>query len=291
MTLPTYTVPTANSATSTEEPKIITALTEIKAILSAGLHDNNFASDAQLSYSRLADGTPGAFLLANASGDIVGQAFSGDITVTSGGVATIGADKITQTKMADNSIGAAEIIADAVGTSEIAADAVGSSEIAADAVATSEIGSLAGARVYRTASQATSGGSLTMNFPSERYDVGGCHDNVTNNTRLTAPVAGVYALSASVGVEDVFAAGSFTVALQHSSVGTIAAQSLRPSADAAYIGTPAILDDIQEESICTVSTIFKMGAGEWVTVFITENFAGGASDCIGEASMALLGKG
>lgn len=46
MTQPTYTVPSPNSPTSTEEPKIIAALAELKSILTDGIQDDNIAPSA-----------------------------------------------------------------------------------------------------------------------------------------------------------------------------------------------------------------------------------------------------
>ena len=55
------------------------------------------------------------------------------------------------------------------------------------------------AKVYLTANQSVaSAGWAKLAFGAEAYDHGGLHDNATNNTRLTAPVAGVYDVSGIV---------------------------------------------------------------------------------------------
>jgi microcystin-dependent protein len=46
MPAPTYTVPTANADTSTEEPKLITALAELKSILNGDVDADNLANEA-----------------------------------------------------------------------------------------------------------------------------------------------------------------------------------------------------------------------------------------------------
>jgi hypothetical protein len=61
------------------------------------------------------------------------------------------------------------------------------------------------ARVYHSAHQSLASGILTMlAFDSERFDTDGFHDPVTNNSRLTIPVTGLYFLWGNVA----FAANS-----------------------------------------------------------------------------------
>jgi len=56
-----------------------------------------------------------------------------------------------------------------------------------------------GARVYHNAAQTlTSGTNTILNFNSELYDVGDLHDTATNNSRLTAPVAGKYLIFGNI---------------------------------------------------------------------------------------------
>jgi len=66
------------------------------------------------------------------------------------------------------------------------------------------------ARVYRTSTQSISNSTLTaIQFDNEKYDTDGLHDNVTNNSRLTAVLAGKYHLSA--GAEFQGPAGTYFV--------------------------------------------------------------------------------
>jgi hypothetical protein len=53
--------------------------------------------------------------------------------------------------------------------------------------------------VTRTSNRSiASSTALAIPFNSERYDTAAMHDNATNNTRLTAPVTGIYAVTAQV---------------------------------------------------------------------------------------------
>lgn len=84
---------------------------------------------------------------------------------------------------------AADLRPDSVGTSEVIDGSLGTSELSS---------AIPAARVTNSADESTRhhiGESLP--FDSERYDTAGMH-STTNNSRLTAPVKGVYAVSASV---------------------------------------------------------------------------------------------
>ncbi len=98
-----------------------------------------------------------------------------------------------------DSVGTSEVAADAVGTDEIGNSAVGSGEVIDGSLGTSELSrTIPAARVTNSAAELTRdriGESLP--FDSERYDTADMH-TTTNSSRLTAPVTGIYALSASV---------------------------------------------------------------------------------------------
>jgi hypothetical protein len=84
---------------------------------------------------------------------------------------------------------AADLRPDSVGTSEVVEGSLGTSELSS---------AIPAARVTNSADELTRdhiGESLP--FDSERYDTAGMH-TTTNNSRLTAPVKGIYAVSASV---------------------------------------------------------------------------------------------
>lgn len=68
---------------------------------------------------------------------------------------------------------------------------------------TNIIGAFSGALVAKTGSQSITGGNTDpLTFNTETYDVGGWHDNSTNNSRLTVP-SGVTRVRITGGVRDV----------------------------------------------------------------------------------------
>jgi hypothetical protein len=59
--------------------------------------------------------------------------------------------------------------------------------------------SFSGAAVYKAAAQTvTAATEYSCVFDTEDFDVGGYHDNVTNNTRLTVPTTGKYFVTANI---------------------------------------------------------------------------------------------
>jgi hypothetical protein len=59
--------------------------------------------------------------------------------------------------------------------------------------------SIPAARVTRTVDQSIANATATpLAFNSERYDTAAMHDDTTDNSRLTAPVTGIYAVTAQV---------------------------------------------------------------------------------------------
>jgi hypothetical protein len=100
----------------------------------------------------------------------------------------------------DANLTTADIRAEAVTGGKIAADAVTAGKIADGSLGTAEFSSsIPAARATHSANQAIPSGLLiVLPFDSERYDTANLHDESTNNSRLTAPVTGIYAVTAQV---------------------------------------------------------------------------------------------
>jgi hypothetical protein len=66
-------------------------------------------------------------------------------------------------------------------------------------VGTTNFGRIPAAHVTQTSGQSIPDGvSTTLAFDAERYDTAAMHDNATNNSRLRAPVTGVYSVTLEV---------------------------------------------------------------------------------------------
>ena len=106
--------------------------------------------------------------------------------------------------IANGSIGAAKIAPNAIGRGQIAPGGVGASEIARGAVGPGELAQLPGARVYLaegTRIDLATGTRTTLSFGASAYNQGGVWSDAQPD-RLTAPVAGVYQVTAGVVFED-----------------------------------------------------------------------------------------
>ena len=121
--------------------------------------------------------------------------------------------------------------------------------------------SIPAVRVTRTTDQSIANNAGTpLAFDSERYDTAAMHDNATNNSRLTAPVAGIYAVT--VEIDWLFnATGIRNLELRRNGATPIATQTVSP---------PPTGD--QE-----VTTQVRLGAGEFVEASVQQNSGGSLS--------------
>jgi len=117
-----------------------------------------------------------------------------------------------------------------------------------------------GCRVYNDVNESIADNtSTTLTFNAEHYDNGGLHDTVTNNSRLTAQKAGVYAISGHVEYA-ANATGSRSLIIQLSA-GSIIANERR----AAH---PTAATDI------SIATLYHLGVGDYVTLVVFQNSGG-----------------
>jgi hypothetical protein len=118
------------------------------------------------------------------------------------------------------------------------------------------------ARVYHNAAQSIANATNTiLAFNSERWDVGSCHDTVTNNSRLTAPAAGLYVMGANI-------------AWDFSAAGTMRALHLKLNATT-YIATDyagpisATFGNNQN-----IACLYFLAKGDYVEVDVYQNSGG-----------------
>jgi hypothetical protein len=75
--------------------------------------------------------------------------------------------------------------------------------IAPGAVGPSKIGTIPTVRAYNNSDETITNNTFqTLTFDTNRYDSGGLHSTSSNTSRLTAPIGGVYVITANVRWED-----------------------------------------------------------------------------------------
>jgi hypothetical protein len=147
---------------------------------------------------------------------------------------------VSRAKLADGAVNAAKIQDGALGTGEFSS-------------------SIPAAHVTRAANQSIPSGTDTaLAFNTERYDTAAMHSNATNNSRLTAPVTGIYAVTAQVEW-DANMSGSRSVALEKNGMEPIARTNAVPP------GVP-----LDQE----VSTEVRLQAGEFVRAVVGQDSGG-----------------
>ena len=89
-----------------------------------------------------------------------------------------------------------------LGTEDIADGAVNAAKVLNGSLGTAKFSSsMPAVRVTRTTDQSIpfqSNATTTLQFDAERYDTAEMHDDAINNSRLTAPVTGIYAVTVQI---------------------------------------------------------------------------------------------
>ena len=118
-------------------------------------------------------------------------------------VALNGSNTVFSDDLVDNQVFSADVRNDTLSSGgltapDLRANSVGSSEVANGSLGTGELShAIPAARVTRTSAQSIPDSlNTSLAFNQERYDTASIHDNATNNSRLTAPVTGIYAVTA-----------------------------------------------------------------------------------------------
>jgi hypothetical protein len=126
---------------------------------------------------------------------------------------------------------------------------------------TTDLPLLDGARVYHDDDQHINVNTqTTLSFNSERYDNGGLHSTVTNNSRLTAQKAGVYLITCNIAWE----AGA----------GQIRNLSLKLNATTWLARNYEYLV-FEDEHHLSLTTLYKLAANDYVQVLVFHDVVGG----------------
>jgi hypothetical protein len=104
---------------------------------------------------------------------------------------------LTGADFALESLGTSRIRDDNVQSIDLKDGTVAAPDLAGGAVTPEKFGTIPAARAIKTTTQSVPDVmNTTLSFDSESFDTAGLHDNSVNNSRLTAPIAGVYQVSA-----------------------------------------------------------------------------------------------
>jgi hypothetical protein len=173
---------------------------------------------------------------------------------------------LTGSDVQTNSLSSSDIATDAVTGAEVAPAAVGASEVVNGSLGTAEFASsIPAARVTRTVNQGILNDDETaLNFNSERYDTAGVHSTSANLSRLTAPVDGIYLVTAQVQW-DVNGFGNRALALVRSDGVTVARNRIMPGTDP--VNAPAV----------NLTTVVSLSAGDFIEAVVFQNSGGNLS--------------
>jgi hypothetical protein len=167
-------------------------------------------------------------------------------TVTGGGLAAVDLrpNSVAQSEIATNGVAGNEVLNGSLGTAEFSS-------------------SIPAAKVTNDTAVVTSDNSgVPLHFNTERYDTANLHDNstTTSNLALTAPVAGVYEVSASIRWEDNPAGERYI--------------ELFLNGDTHLAGD--VIDDAPSTFTAdqSVTATAKMDAGDSVEVLVSQNSGG-----------------
>jgi hypothetical protein len=125
-------------------------------------------------------------------------ALGGGTAVALNGSNTVFSDDIVDNQVYSSDVRNDTLSGGGLAAPDLRANSVGSSEVANGSLATGELShSIPAARVTRGSAQSIPDSlNTSLAFDQERYDTASVHDNATNNSRLTAPVSGIYAVTA-----------------------------------------------------------------------------------------------
>lgn len=158
---------------------------------------------------------------------------------------------------------ALDLAANSVESAELAAGSVTSAELAADSITTADFDVVPAARAGRGANLATVTASTTVfAMDTEIFDTADLWD-VANPERLTAPIAGIYQVSAGVRFSSTSSVGDRSLILYKGALGTPneIGSSRAPAASTA-------------DTMATVSSLVTLAAGEYVQARVIQSSGG-----------------
>jgi hypothetical protein len=103
--------------------------------------------------------------------------------------------------LADNAVTTPKIKPNSIGSGRVVDNSLQSVDVANRAITPAKIGTLPASRVVKTSGQSVPSNDTTftpLSFAGESFDTMNLHDNALTNSRLRAPVGGIYQVSAGI---------------------------------------------------------------------------------------------
>jgi len=209
-------------------------------------------------------------------------------TLSGGGLGAVDlrTGSVGTSEVAANSVAAGDLAASSVGTDEAIDDSLTGTDILNGSLGATEFAPIAAARATNSADQAIAESTPTgITLDSEGFANSNLHDPATNNSRLTAPVGGVYQINGRVHW-DSGAAGTRQLRIEKN-LGLPAGKTIAEALD-----TTSATDELTQN----VSTISRLITGDYVELRVQQaNGTATAVDTLAqnhvapELSMAWIG--
>ncbi len=190
---------------------------------------------------------------------------------------------LTGNDIQEGSLTGADVQSESLTGEDVANGSLTGADLAAGTVGPANLAQIPSARVRRTATQSIpSGGFTAIQLTSETYDHQGLHSTATNNTRLTAPIGGVYLITANVfWADNTTGARDLGIAVNGAFV--------------AFVGQAAT--SATSEVPLSVTTVYLMNAGDFAEAKVEQTtgaalnlgVGSGGSETSPEVSMTWLG--
>jgi hypothetical protein len=175
-------------------------------------------------------------------------------------------------KVLDNSLQGIDIQDATLTGADIGNNTLTSAKLADGAVIPAKVGTIPAARAKKSSNQSVPTNAATvLAFEAEDFDTAALHDQTANNTRLTAPISGVYQVSAGVTWAP-NAAGKRQLQLR-----------VNGTCCSAVIDGPPSAGNTRQ----VASDILKLSAGDFVEAAVFHSGAGGPLDAVAGAQTFL----
>lgn len=206
---------------------------------------------------------------------------SGDIKAKNVKRGDLATNAVTNPKLADNAVGSAEVIANGLTGADVDESSLGEVPGAANAalldgvdssdflrrgagsVGAADLATLPAARAFNDSILDVPNNTPTdLALNSERFDTANLHNTSENTARLTAPIAGTYAVTGHVQWSP-NSTGFRNISIERNDTTVIAMDQAPPA------GTSS--------TIQSIPTVTRLSAGDFVTLEVQQNSGGNLS--------------